>query len=40
MSNQTSQVSNAFMTFLKEAPQHAQAWGAMVQGVGRRQRPG
>jgi alkylhydroperoxidase/carboxymuconolactone decarboxylase family protein YurZ len=33
MSDQTPQVSNAFKTFLSEAPQHAQAWGAMVQGL-------
>ncbi|HSF82271.1 MAG TPA: carboxymuconolactone decarboxylase family protein [Anaerolineales bacterium] len=26
-------ISNAFQTFLNEAPQHAQAWGAMVQGL-------
>jgi alkylhydroperoxidase/carboxymuconolactone decarboxylase family protein YurZ len=33
MSDQTAQVSNAFRTFLSEAPQHAQAWGGMVQGL-------
>ena len=33
MSDQSSLVSNAFQTFMKEAPQHAQAWGAMVQGL-------
>ncbi len=33
MSEQPSLVSNAFQTFMREAPQHAQAWGAMVQGV-------
>lgn len=26
MSNQQPAVSNAFQTFLNEAPQHAQAW--------------
>ena len=31
MSNQQSLISNAFQTFMSEAPQHAQAWGAMVQ---------
>jgi len=34
MSQQSSLVSNAFMTFMQEAPQHAQAWGGMVQGLG------
>lgn len=29
-----SQISTSFQTFMKEAPRHAQAWGAMVQGVG------
>ncbi len=33
MSNQGSLISNAFQTFMSEAPQHAQAWGAMVQGL-------
>lgn len=33
MSEQPSLVSNAFQTFMAEAPQHAQAWGAMVQGL-------
>lgn len=33
MSEQPSLVSNAFQTFLREAPGHAQAWGAMVQGL-------
>jgi alkylhydroperoxidase/carboxymuconolactone decarboxylase family protein YurZ len=31
MSDQTPSVSNAFQTFMKEAPQHAQAWGEVVQ---------
>lgn len=26
-------ISNAFQTFMREAPGHAQAWGGMVQGV-------
>jgi alkylhydroperoxidase/carboxymuconolactone decarboxylase family protein YurZ len=33
MSDQSSLVSNAFQTFMSEAPQHAQAWGSMVQGL-------
>jgi AhpD family alkylhydroperoxidase len=33
MSNQDSLISNAFQTFMSEASQHAQAWGAMVQGL-------
>jgi alkylhydroperoxidase/carboxymuconolactone decarboxylase family protein YurZ len=33
MNNPKSSVSNAFQTFMKEAPQHAQAWGGMVQGL-------
>jgi alkylhydroperoxidase/carboxymuconolactone decarboxylase family protein YurZ len=26
-------VSNAFQTFMQEAPQHSQAWGVMVQAI-------
>jgi alkylhydroperoxidase/carboxymuconolactone decarboxylase family protein YurZ len=26
-------ISNAFQTFMREAPQHAAAWGGMVQGM-------
>lgn len=33
MSDSASLVSNAFQTFMREAPQHAQAWGGMVQGL-------
>lgn len=33
MTNTDSLISNAFQTFMTEAPQHAQAWGAMVQGL-------
>lgn len=33
MSDQSNLVSNAFQTFMREAPQHAQAWGGMVQGM-------
>jgi len=32
-SDQPSLVSKAFQIFMSEAPQHAQAWGAMVQGL-------
>jgi alkylhydroperoxidase/carboxymuconolactone decarboxylase family protein YurZ len=33
MSDQPSLISSAFQVFLSEAPQQAQAWGAMVQGL-------
>ncbi len=33
MSDQKSLISNAFQTFMNEAPQHAQAWGAAIQGL-------
>lgn len=33
MSDPSSLISNAFQTFMKEAPQQAQAWGTMVQGL-------
>lgn len=33
MSDPTSLVSNAFQAFMEEAPQHAQAWRTMVQGL-------
>jgi len=33
MSNQPSLISNAFQAFLNEAPEQAQAWGAMVQAL-------
>jgi alkylhydroperoxidase/carboxymuconolactone decarboxylase family protein YurZ len=33
MSDQTTLISTAFQTFMREAPQHDQAWGAMVQGI-------
>ena len=33
MGDQQSLISNAFQTFMSEAPQHAQAWGTMVQGL-------
>ena len=31
MSNEKSLISNAFKAFMTEAPEHAGAWGAMVQ---------
>jgi alkylhydroperoxidase/carboxymuconolactone decarboxylase family protein YurZ len=34
MSEQKSLVSQAFQTFLSEAPEQAQAWGALVQALG------
>jgi alkylhydroperoxidase/carboxymuconolactone decarboxylase family protein YurZ len=34
MSDSSSLVSNAFQTFMKEAPKHAQAWGALTQSLG------
>jgi alkylhydroperoxidase/carboxymuconolactone decarboxylase family protein YurZ len=33
MNDKQSQISNAFQTFMTEAPQHAQAWGAAIQGL-------
>ena len=33
MSDQESLISNAFQTFMSQAPLHAQAWGTMVQGL-------
>ena len=33
MTQQQPNVSNAFQTFGQEAPQHAQAWMTMVQGL-------
>lgn len=35
MSDQTSLISQAFRTFMSEAPQHQQAWAAMVQELAR-----
>ena len=29
----TSLISNSFMAFMKEAPEHSKAWGEMVQGL-------
>lgn len=33
MSDQPPLISKAFQAFTSEAPQHAQAWGSMVQGL-------
>ncbi len=33
MSDPASSISKAFQTFMSEAPQHAQAWGGMIQGM-------
>lgn len=33
MSNNQSKISQAFQTFMSEAPQHAQAWAALVEGL-------
>lgn len=33
MTESMPRISNAFQTFLSEAPQHAQAWNGMVQGL-------
>jgi alkylhydroperoxidase/carboxymuconolactone decarboxylase family protein YurZ len=33
MSEQQPLISKTFQTFMSEAPQHAQAWGGMVQGL-------
>ncbi len=33
MSDRQSLISKTFQTFMSEAPQHAQAWAAVVQGL-------
>jgi hypothetical protein len=33
MAESMPRISNAFQTFMSAAPQHAQAWGGMVQGL-------
>jgi alkylhydroperoxidase/carboxymuconolactone decarboxylase family protein YurZ len=33
LSDQPNLISHAFQTFMREAPQHAQAWGGMVQSL-------
>lgn len=32
MADPASLLSNAYQTFMREAPEHAQAWGSMVGG--------
>ncbi|MFC1996042.1 carboxymuconolactone decarboxylase family protein [Chloroflexota bacterium] len=34
MTDKTTTISNAFKTFMTEAPEHAQAWGNMVAALG------
>jgi alkylhydroperoxidase/carboxymuconolactone decarboxylase family protein YurZ len=33
MADPASLLSNAYQTFMREAPEHAQAWGSMVGGL-------
>lgn len=33
MPDQRSLISNAFQTFISEAPHHAQVWGSMIEGL-------
>ncbi len=33
MTNQQSKISTAFQAFMKQVPQHAQAWSIMIQGL-------
>jgi len=35
MTDKSSTISDAFKSFLNEAPDHAKAWGEMVQGLGK-----
>jgi len=34
MPDKSTTISNAFQTFMNEAPEHAQAWGSMVAALG------
>jgi alkylhydroperoxidase/carboxymuconolactone decarboxylase family protein YurZ len=34
MTNKSNIISNAFQTFMTEAPEHAKAWGGMIQTLG------
>lgn len=34
MSDKSKAISSAFKTFMSEAPEHAQAWGATIQSLG------
>lgn len=40
MTDQESQISNAFQTFMAGAPAHAQTWGIVVRELSRCQRAG
>jgi len=33
MNDKEPKISQAFQTFMSEAPQHAQAWATLVQGL-------
>jgi alkylhydroperoxidase/carboxymuconolactone decarboxylase family protein YurZ len=33
MADNTNRISNAFMLFMKEAPETAQVWGSAIQGL-------
>jgi alkylhydroperoxidase/carboxymuconolactone decarboxylase family protein YurZ len=35
MSDKTSSISDAFKSFMTEAPDHAKAWGEMIQSLGK-----
>ena len=35
MTDKSTTISTAFKTFMTEAPDHAQAWGGMIQDLGR-----
>ena len=35
MTDKSTTISNAFKTLMSEAPDHAQAWGSMVQALGK-----
>ena len=34
MNNKSSTISKAFKTFMTESPEHAKAWGQMIQEIG------
>jgi alkylhydroperoxidase/carboxymuconolactone decarboxylase family protein YurZ len=34
MTDKNATISNAFQTFMTEAPDHAKAWGGMIQSLG------
>jgi len=35
MTDKSSTISNAFKTFMIDAPEHAKAWGSMIQELGK-----